>query len=108
MRITGRLPKRSLHAPNTGKNRNCMRFQANPKYPVMLDARTKSPPSNHLIKSGNTGAMIPNARKSSRTVTVIKAIAALDPDGAAFAAAEAGNCSVLEGVLSRSAMRVRF
>jgi hypothetical protein len=37
------------------------------------------PPSNAIIRFGKTGAIIPNARKSSVTVTIINTNVARDP-----------------------------
>ena len=106
--MMGRRPNRSLHAPSTGKKMNCIRFHANPKYPVMSDARAMSPPSKRMIRLGNTGAIIPKARKSSITVTMMKTIVARDVPPWGMAALGAGNCSGLEGMCSRSAISVRF
>src|SRR6266568_8870933 len=71
-RMTGRRPNRSDHAPRMGENRNCIAFQTNKRYPVRSEARPKSPPSNWRMRSGSTGAMIPNAIISNATMTRIK------------------------------------
>src|SRR5215472_4764277 len=76
-RMMGRRPNRSDHAPRIGENRNCIAFQTNKRYPVRSDARPKSPPSNWRIRSGSTGAMIPNATMSNATITRMKMKAAL-------------------------------
>ena len=55
---------------------NCIVAHANPKYPVTAEARAMSPLSNCLMRLGKTGAIMPNARKSSATVTIIKINAA--------------------------------
>src|SRR5215470_2488979 len=71
-RMIGRRPNRSDHAPRIGENRNCIAFQTNRRYPVRSDARPKSPPSNCRIRSGSTGAMMPNASMSNATMTRMK------------------------------------
>src|SRR5882672_5037488 len=76
MRITGRRPKRSDQAPRMGEKINCMRAHANPKYPVMAAAWAMFPPSNRMMRLGRTGAIMPKARKSNRTVARMKANAA--------------------------------
>src|SRR5467141_4205995 len=76
MRMTGRRPNRSDHAPSNGEKMNCIVAQANPKYPVMLEARAKSPASNCRMRSGRTGAMMPKARKSNATMIRMKVNAA--------------------------------
>src|SRR6266566_7441051 len=88
MRMTGRRPKRSDQAPRRGEKINCMAFQANPKEPVMAEARAKSPPSKLRIKSGSTGTMMPNARKSNATMMRMNVNAArLGPSWAMVGAA---------------------
>jgi len=44
----------------------------------MAAAFAMSPPSNWMIRFGKTGAMIPNARKSSATVIMMNANVARD------------------------------
>jgi len=39
---------------------------------VIAAAFAMFPPSNRIIRFGKTGAIIPNAKKSSVTVTIIK------------------------------------
>src|SRR5882724_1777265 len=73
MRMTGRRPKRSDHAPSMGEKMNCMLAQARPNQPIMEDARAKSPPSKLRMRSGKMGAMMPKERKSNATITRIKA-----------------------------------
>src|SRR5579859_1414332 len=87
MRMTGRRPKRSDHAPRSGENTNCIADHANPKRPIMEEARAKSPPSKLRIRSGSTGAMMPKARKSKATMTRMKAKVALPGDLAAMGSA---------------------
>src|SRR5882757_3065944 len=87
MRMTGRLPKRSDHAPSSGENMNCIADHANPNRPVTAEARAKSPPSKLRIRSGSTGAIMPNARKSNPTMTRMKVKAARLGDSSEIGAA---------------------
>src|SRR5213078_1398041 len=90
MRVTGRLPKRSDHAPSSGENMNCIADHANPNRPVTAEARAKSPPSKLRIRSGSTGAIMPNARKSNPTMTMMKVKAARLGDSSEFGTAGDG------------------
>ena len=75
----------------------------------MSDARAIFPPSNHLIRSGRTGAIIPNARKSSVTVIKINANAAfVVPPRCAVPPAGAGNCPLSPPIFSMFAIILKF
>src|ERR1700676_5497313 len=76
--MIGRRPKRSDNAPRTGEKRNCIVAQAKAKYPMSTEARATLPPSNPLMRSGRTGAMMPMATRSSVTVMRMKMTGALD------------------------------
>ncbi len=67
-RITGRRPTRSDSAPSTGANRNCIAAHTVPNTPYSPAALVSLPPSSWMTSFGKTGAMIPSASMSSRTV----------------------------------------
>src|SRR5947209_9965322 len=62
--------------PRIGEKKNCMSAQVVTNKPMYFEARAMSPCRKSEMSRGSTGAMMPKASMSSRTVTKMKPRAA--------------------------------